>query len=164
MTNTTSYRVRWEIDIDATSKLEAAQTAERIMRTPVDGTPDQARVMEVRPASSAFWTEMDLADPALDEITTPILPPARDYVRARGWRMFLNTFGPVATRNGFIVEAEDIPKDADPRSWWTVVDLAPDSNRLYLVPGFAHVNRLGFVRCLHPWGGNADDHPLYLYQ
>jgi hypothetical protein len=120
--------------------------------------------MEVRPASSAFWTEMDLADPALDEITTPILPPARDYVRARGWRMFLNTFGPVATRNGFIVEAEDIPKDADPRSWWTVVDLAPDSNRLYLVPGFAHVNRLGFVRCLHPWGGNADDHPLYLYQ
>lgn len=164
MTNTTHYRVRWEIDVDATSKLDAARIAEGIMRTPVDGSPDQARVMEVRPANSAFWTKMDLADPALDEATAPILPPERDYVRARGWRMFLNTFGPVATRNGFIAEAEEVPKDADHRSWWTVVDYAPDSNRLYLVPGFARANRLGFVRCLHPWGGNADDHPLYLYQ
>lgn len=164
MNNTTQYRVRWEIDVEAASKLEAVHRAEAIMRTPVDGSPDQARVMDVRPINASFWTRMDLADHAMDEAIAQILPPQREYVRARGWKVFLNTFGPVATKNGFITEAEEVPKDADPRSWWTIVDYAPDSSRLYIVPGFAHANRLGFIRCLHPWGGNADDHPLYLYQ
>lgn len=63
-----------------------------------------------------------------------------------------------------LIDKQDVPPDASYRDWWTIVDYAPNSNRLYLVPGFAHANRLGFIKCLRPWGGNADDHPLYLYQ
>lgn len=165
MTDTTQYRVRWEVDIFARNRMEAAREAEAIMREPIDGDPAQARVMDVRPASSPFWTRLDLANPKLTLIAAPILPPEREYARARPWKEFHNTFAPVEVgTNDYIVEPCDVPKGTDRRLWWTVVDYAPDSNRFYVVPGFRYVNRLGYVQCLRPWGGNPDDHPLYVYQ
>lgn len=158
------YRVRWEIDIEATSKLEAARKAEAVMRKPVDGDRDQARVMLVSPFDNGAWTELDLADPDLRPSMAAVLPPDHGYVRARSWKMFRRTFHPLeGTPGHFMLQPEDIPEGADPREWWTVVDYAPDTPRLYLTAGFARANRLGVVRCLYPWGGNADDHPLYLY-
>lgn len=165
MTDTTHYRVRWEVDIFARNKLEAAREAEFLMREPVDGDPAQARVLDVRPASSAFWTRLDLANPQLRIETAPILPPDHAYVRARPWKVFSETFAPLEVgHNNYIVEPMDIPKGADFRLWWTVVDYAPESQRFYIAPGFHHSNRIGCIQCLRPWGGNADDHPLYVYQ
>ncbi|WP_414462473.1 hypothetical protein [Hyphomicrobium sp. DY-1] len=61
MTDTIHYRVRWEIDVDAANPTSAARKAEAIMRTPVDGTPDQARVFDVRCAKAARFDRIDLA-------------------------------------------------------------------------------------------------------
>jgi hypothetical protein len=165
MTDITHYRVRWEVDIYARTALAAAREAEIIMRQPIDGDPSQARVMDVRPVSRPTWIRLDLGKQNLNLATAPVLPPGHSYVRARSWKAFQTTFAPVEVRSGsYLVEPEDVPKGASFRDWWTVVDYDPTSNRLYLVPGFARANRLGFVQCLRPWGGNADDHPLYLYQ
>jgi hypothetical protein len=165
MAATSQYRVRWEIDIEATSELEAARKAEAVMRTPADGERDQARVMLVSPLNNGAWTELDLADPDLRPSTAPVLPPEHSFARARSWKIFRRTFHPLeVTPDSFMLQPEDIPEHADPREWWTVVDYAPDTPRLYLTAGFTRANRLGVVRCLHPWGGNADDHPLYIYQ
>jgi hypothetical protein len=95
----------------------------------------------------------------------PVLPPDHFYTRARSWKIFLNAFAPVlASKDNYLVEPCDVPKDADPHDWWTIVDYAPDAPRLYITAGIAHANRLGCIRCHRPWGGNADDHPLYLYR
>jgi hypothetical protein len=94
-----------------------------------------------------------------------VAPPARTYARARSWKMFHALFAPICQANGeYLHEPEDVPKDADPRHWWTVVDLEPSRPVLYLEPGLHRANRLGHVRCERPWSGNADDHPLYVYQ
>ncbi len=78
--------------------------------------------------------------------------------------MFLDTFKPVPIGDkAYLVEPEDVPKDANARHWWTIVDYVPDAARLYIVPGFARANRLGLIRCAVAWGGNSDDHPLYVY-
>lgn len=165
MKDTTLYTAKWEIDIEATNQLEAARKAEAIMRRPIDGDPVQARVIDVRARNNPFWTRFDLAAPDVDVAIAPVLPPEVQFARARSWKMFLETFRPLAVRdNNYLVEPEDVPEDPDARHWWTIVDYVPDSPRLYIVPGFTRTNRLGCIQCALPWGGNPDDHPLYVYQ
>lgn len=57
-----TFRVRWEIDVQAKDAMDAAMNAEAIMRTPVDGSPDQARVFDVTRDDSHICTRVDLAD------------------------------------------------------------------------------------------------------
>jgi hypothetical protein len=90
-----------------------------------------------------------------------VMPPQRPYTRARSRRIFNQLFSP--RENGRLHEVDELPTEPDEHHWWTAVDLAPDTNSLYLLPGFRLVNRLGFVETTHAWGGDADQHPLYLY-
>lgn len=93
-----------------------------------------------------------------------IAPPARTYTRARSWRIFQTLFAPIPTPLGsYLRYPEDVPKDADPRRWWTVVDYDPNGPYLHLVPGVTRTNRLGVITCANAWDGNAQRHPLYVY-
>lgn len=94
-------------------------------------------------------------------MTNAISPPARVYRRARSRRLFNHLFAPL--HDAKLHDVHDLPPDPDERHWWTVVDLDPDGQRLYLLPGFRLVNRLGFITTEHAWAGDADDHPLYVY-
>lgn len=96
--------------------------------------------------------------------TAPVAPPSKIGARARAWRVFERRFLPIAKADGsFIWEKWEIPKDADYREWWTVVDPMTSSGRWYLAAGFHLVNRVGFVRCAVPWGGEWEEHPEYVY-
>ncbi len=92
---------------------------------------------------------------------TSILPPDHTYQRARPRRVFNQLFQPIA--DGHLYEVNDLPVDPDEHHWWTVVDLDPNGPRLYLLPGFRLVNRLGFIQTETAWGGDADRHPPYVY-
>lgn len=72
----------------------------------------------------------------------PIRPPAKPYKRALAWRVFERRFQPIAKMEGsYVWEKWEIPKDADWREWWTVVDPMTGSGRWYLAAGFHLVNR-----------------------
>ena len=90
-----------------------------------------------------------------------IMPPMRQFQRARSRRMFDHLFQPIS--EGRLHEVNELPPNPDQHHWWTAVDLDPDGQRLYLLPGFRHANRLGFVQAAHAWGGDADLHPRYIY-
>lgn len=64
----TTYRVIWEIDMEADSYEDAARDAETIMRRPVDYTDElQARVYRVYPHGQKGETRfIDLANIAED--------------------------------------------------------------------------------------------------
>ena len=67
---------------------------------------------------------------------TPVAPPVKPYTRAMPWRVFERRFLPVAKPDGSNVwEKWEIPKDADYREWWTVVDPMTSSGRWYLGGG-----------------------------
>ena len=53
-----------------------------------------------------------------------------------------------------------MPRDTDARYWWTVFDR---DGRLLLCAGFHFIDRLGYIQCAKPWGGEWSDHPEYLY-
>lgn len=90
-------------------------------------------------------------------------PPPRTYTRARRWETFDRLFAPIEREDGnFIWEPWEVPKPADCRYWWTLLD-PMTSGQLYLANGFHFVNRLGYIRCANPWGGEIGDHPEYLY-
>lgn len=92
-----------------------------------------------------------------------IAPPDRAYRRARHWSTFERLFEPFVREDGSLLwhaGEMSFPVD-DPRHWWTVVE--GDTGGLYIVAGFHVVNRLGFVRCLHRWGGDWSAHPAYHY-
>lgn len=91
----------------------------------------------------------------------PVRPPERPYARARSRRVFNRLFSP--RDNGRLHEVNELPPDPDEHHWWTAVDLDPNGDRLYLLPGFRLVNRLGFVETERAWGGDADMHPPYVY-
>jgi hypothetical protein len=54
----------------------------------------------------------------------------------------------------------DVPTDADPRHWWTVLGC---DGRLLLAPGFHVVNRFAYILCRNAWGGETNAHPDYRY-
>jgi hypothetical protein len=65
------------------------------------------------------------------------------------WAVFEQKFEPLpAPHHDYLWETHQVPKDADGRYWWTVIDC---DGRLYLVPGFRFVNRFAYVRCANPW-------------
>lgn len=93
-----------------------------------------------------------------------IQPPSHEYARARSWKAFAALFAPTKTTNGaYMREPDEIPKGADPRHWWTVVDYDPNGPYLHLVPGITGANRLAVIACEHAWGGSPQNHPLYVY-
>lgn len=91
-----------------------------------------------------------------------VMPPEREYQRARSRKIFFRLFKP-KNECALLQQPSDLPADPNEHHWWTVVDLDPNGQRLYLLPGFRLVNRLGFVETEHAWGGDADDHPPYVY-
>lgn len=94
---------------------------------------------------------------------TVIMPPPHIYRRARRWETFEKLFQPIQREDNTVLwEPWEVPKDADPREWWTLLD-PMTSGQLYLAAGFHFVNRLNYVRCAVAWGGERDDHPEYLY-
>ena len=90
-----------------------------------------------------------------------VMPPARPYQRARSRAVFTRLFCP--TEEGRMRETSELPPNPNERHWWTVVDLDPDGERFYLMPGFRFANKLGFVQTQYAWGGAPEDHPLYTY-
>lgn len=93
----------------------------------------------------------------------PVMPPTRVYRRARRWETFDALFSPIKRADGSLIwEPWEVPKDADYHFWWTVLD-PMTSGQFYLSAGFHWVNRLGYVQCAIPWGGDWHDHPEYLY-
>ena len=90
-------------------------------------------------------------------IVTPPRSPLETSSRRAFDRLFVPQQGPYCD---FLWEAADIPTGSDGRFWWTLIDC---EGELLLEAGFHVVNRLGFVRSLNAWGGQADQHPLYRY-
>lgn len=92
-----------------------------------------------------------------------VAPPARVFKRARRWETFDRIFAPIEREDGGLIwEPCEVPKDADHRLWWTVLD-PMTTGQLYLSAGFHFVNRLGYVQCTNGWDGKWNDHPEYLY-
>lgn len=92
-----------------------------------------------------------------------INPPTRVFRRARRWETFERLFEPIERTDGSVLwEPWDVPKGADYRHWWTVLD-PMTTGQHYLAAGFHFVNRLGYVQCKNAWGGDWQNHPEYLY-
>lgn len=88
-------------------------------------------------------------------------PPKRSFIRPRTWETFEALFQPIISDDGTVLrERWEIPGEADPRYWWTVLDC---DGRLLLAAGFRFVNRFAFVACRKAWGGERDEHPNYRY-
>jgi hypothetical protein len=77
------------------------------------------------------------------------------------WATFERRFEPMpAPNHDFLWDVGTVPKDADPRYWWTVLDC---DGRLPRAPGFCFVNRFAFVRCAKPWSDEDFQQPGYRY-
>lgn len=101
---------------------------------------------------------MSLApDISVPRIVLPPRSPLETRSRRAFDRLFVPLQGPYCES---IWEASDVPADSDGRYWWTLIDC---EGEWLLEAGFRIVNKLGFVRCLNAWGGQADQHPLYRY-
>lgn len=93
---------------------------------------------------------------------TLVPPPRHGFKRPRRCKTFDRLFQPIERDDdGAIMwEPHEVPKDADGRFWWTVIDC---DGRLLLAAGFHIVNRLGYVKCRNGWAGEWSDHPEYYY-
>lgn len=90
-----------------------------------------------------------------------VFPPTRSFKRPRRWETFEALFDPIVRQDDTVLwEPWDVPRDADARHWWTVLDC---DGRLLLCAGFHFVNRFAYVQCANAWGGEWSDHPEYLY-
>ena len=93
---------------------------------------------------------------------TDIMPPKHQYKRPRSWETFERLFDPIPLDDDTLLwQIGEVPKDADPHHWWTILD--PSTDKLYLAAGFHFVNRFGYVKCKNRWGGDPNDHPDYIY-
>ena len=76
-----------------------------------------------------------------------ITPRRRHHPRS--WDAFEQRFEPQpAADHDYLWEPSQVPKDADGRYWWTVLDC---DGGLHLAAGFRFVNRFAYVRCANPW-------------
>lgn len=93
---------------------------------------------------------------------TLVAPPTRPFRRPRRWETFDRLFAPIERDDdGAIMwEPFEVPKDADARFWWTLIDC---DGRLLLGAGFHIVNRLGYVLCRNGWDGEWSNHAEYYY-
>lgn len=87
---------------------------------------------------------------------------SRIRTRSGSWRTFERRFVPLPAPNHDVLWElrGELPSDADPYYWWTVLDC---EGRLLLSPGFRFVNRYAFVRCAVPWTEVDEKQPEYLY-
>ncbi len=93
----------------------------------------------------------------------PTLPtrPFKQRVRCGSWNTFDRRFEPLpAPDHDLLWEIGQVPKGADYRYWWTVLDC---EGHLYLSPGFRFVNRFAFIRCARPWTDDDQRQPDYWY-
>lgn len=83
--------------------------------------------------------------------------------RAGSFDQFVERYHPIELdNNGLILHnREDIPPHMGSRHIWTVVE--GDNNRMYLVPGWSIVNRIGYVVCDVPWCEVEYTNPGYVY-
>jgi hypothetical protein len=83
----------------------------------------------------------------------PMPPPSRAYSRARSRATFNVLFRPLPHDDkridGIMWDGDDVPRDADERHWWTVVEAAEDGP-FHLEAGIHRANRIGLVRCATP--------------
>ncbi len=87
--------------------------------------------------------------------------PFKQRVRCGSWNTFERRFEPLpAPDHDLLWEIGQVPKGADYRYWWTVLD---SDGHLYLSPGFRFVNRFAFVRCARPWTDDDQRQPDYRY-
>ncbi len=85
----------------------------------------------------------------------------KQRTRCGSWRTFERRFRPLpAPDHGVLWEAAQVPRDADYRFWWTVIDC---DGRLLVSPGFRFVNRFAFIRCAQPWQDDDEGQPDYRY-
>lgn len=94
--------------------------------------------------------------------TTGATAPVKRRSRCGSWNTFARRFRPMRAPHHHLLWAvrHEVPNDADPRHWWTVLDC---EGRLYLTPGFRFVNRFAYVRCALPWTDADLEQPDYLY-
>lgn len=89
---------------------------------------------------------------------------SRSRIRTRcgSWRTFERRFVPMPAPNHDLLWdiGGEVPKDADPHYWWTVLDC---EGRINLSPGFRFVNRIAFIRCAVPWTADDERQPDYRY-
>ncbi|WP_414463309.1 hypothetical protein [Hyphomicrobium sp. DY-1] len=91
----------------------------------------------------------------------PVMPPAKKSARALPRRLFDQRFAPIPKRPHDITH-DRAPAGADERHWWTVVT-GPLSATWHIYPGIGHGEDEQYIQCRRPWGGNAADHPHYVY-
>ncbi|MEQ1616368.1 MAG: hypothetical protein ABL904_26755 [Hyphomicrobiaceae bacterium] len=87
--------------------------------------------------------------------------PFKQRVRCGSWNTFERRFEPLpAPDHDLLWEVGQVPKGADYRYWWTVMDW---DGRFYISPGFRFVNRIAFVRCARPWTDDDQRQPDYRF-
>lgn len=93
----------------------------------------------------------------------PVMPPATLRKRALPFKLFKERFQPIARQHGEIArDLTDLPADPLDRQWWTL-ETGNLSETWYLRPGIFYRVGTQYVRCRNPWGGEAHQHPPYVY-
>jgi hypothetical protein len=81
--------------------------------------------------------------------------------RCGTWRIFERRFRPIDSPDGSLCwHHEQLPADVHPTRVWTILDA---DGKLYVAPGFHHVNRIGYVLCAVPWTADDLHRPGYRY-
>lgn len=88
----------------------------------------------------------------------PIEVPYR--TRAGSWRLFEKRYDPkIKPDDSMLFEWDDV-KDLDEEYVWTVVEA---EGKMYAMPGFHMVNRMGYVIGQKPWCSMESYCPGYVY-
>jgi len=104
-----------------------------------------------------------------DRIEPREVPPGKrrlygKRVRARSWFYFFFEFLPImGPDNQYMRKPGELPADADPRYWWSVIVYDAYTYRLHLKAGVHHPNAEGYVFCYNWWGGLPEQQDTYLY-
>ena len=81
--------------------------------------------------------------------------------RAGSWDTFERRYEPVDAPDGTVMWGlNSLPAGIDERLVWTVLDC---DGKSYVVPGFAFVNRMGYVITKNPWPEIEFSNPGYHY-
>lgn len=86
------------------------------------------------------------------------IEPREDY---GSFEEFCDYYSPIDLDGTTLREKEQIPPFAPQRYVWTVVD--GDDGRTYVIPGWHHVNRIGYVLCWRQWSDVEYENPGYVY-
>lgn len=82
--------------------------------------------------------------------------------RTGSWRTFETRYAPIPKPDGAMLrDYEEVPPEAAPEEVWTAVDC--EDGKIRLVPGFALVNKIGYVLCEKRWPDDEYTKPGYMY-